>query len=162
MQRPYDSLPVKVSASLIALCIGLALGGCGGSSSAPSEASAESAEPEVTVPEGAPPKRLVVREIKKGTGPAAKLGDLVTTQWVGVLYKTGKEYYSTWKDHHLSSFKIGAGWIVTGLDYGVRGMRVGGRRELIVPPALGYEDVGTALIPPNESLVYVIELLAIK
>jgi peptidylprolyl isomerase len=149
---------VKRSIPFIVLCAVFALAGCGGSGSS----SGEKTKPEVTVPKGPPPKKLVIEEIEEGTGAAAKTGDEVTVQWVGVHYKSGKEFYSTWKDHQAFTFKTGAGRVILGWDRGMKGMKVGGRRELIIPPALAYGYAGTTSVPPNETLIYVVDLLAVK
>ncbi|MFI5027430.1 MAG: FKBP-type peptidyl-prolyl cis-trans isomerase [Solirubrobacterales bacterium] len=116
----------------------------------------------MTVPKGAPPKRLVVKEIEKGTGAEAKAGDEVTVQYVGVNYKNGKEFDSSWSRNEPFSFKLGAGMVIPGWDKGVAGMKVGGRRELIIPPNLAYGPAGAPpSIGPNETLVFVIDLLAV-
>jgi peptidylprolyl isomerase len=146
------------SIPFIALCAILALAGCGGSGSSSSGKS----PPEVTVPKGPPPKKLIIKEIEKGTGAGVRTGDQVTVQWVGVLYKSGKEYYSTWKDHHTFTFKTHAGRVIPGFEQGIKGMKVGGRRELIIPPHLAYRFGGTTSVPPYETLIYVIDLLAIE
>lgn len=152
---------MKRSTSFVALCAILALAGCGGSGSSSGEKTKPTA-PKVTAPKGPPPKKLVIKDLKKGTGAGVRTGDLVTVQWVGALYKGGKEFYSSWKDHHIYTFKTGAGRVIPGWDRGMVGMKVGGRRELIIPPALAYEYRGATSVPPNETLILVVDLLAIK
>jgi peptidylprolyl isomerase len=142
----------------IVMCSILALAGCGGSGSS----SGEKTKPKVTVPKGAPPKKLVIEEIEKGTGATAKADDQVTVQWVGVEYKSGKEYGSSWSDHQPFAFEIGKGRVILGWDRGTIGMKVGGRRELIIPPKLAYGYAGTTSVPSNETLVLVVDLLAVK
>jgi peptidylprolyl isomerase len=146
------------SIPFIVLCTVLALAGCGGSRSRPTGET----RPKVTVPKGPPPKKLVIEEIEKGTGAAVKTGDEVTVRWAGFLYKSGHEYYSTWKEHETYTFETGAGRVIPGWDRGMIGMKVGGRRELIIPPALAYQTRGATSIPPNETLIYVVDLLAVK
>ena len=149
---------MKRPAPFIVLCAVLVLAGCGGSESS----SGGKTKPVVTVPKGPPPKKLIVREIEKGTGPAVKIGDEVTVKWLGAQYRNGEEFGSSWADHDTFTFLTNAGRVIPGWDRGVIGMRVGGRRELIIPPALAYEDRGTASTPPNETLIYVVDLLAIE
>ena len=82
------------------------------------------------------------RNSKKGTGAEAKAGDEVTVQYVGVDYKTGEEFDASWDRNEPFSFKLGAGQVIPGWDQGVEGMKVGGRRELIIPPNLAYGPTG--------------------
>jgi peptidylprolyl isomerase len=167
---------VKALVSTLALCALVALAGCGGSgdSSSTTESSGsastestttvkENTKPKVAVPKGKPPKKLVVKEIEEGTGATAKAGDQVTVQYVGVNYKTGKEFDSSWSRNEPFTFNLGAGEVIPGWDEGVAGMKVGGRRELIIPPELGYGEAGSPpAIPPNETLVFVIDLVGIE
>lgn len=158
----------------IAACLALAAAGCGGgdSSSGSSESTASTGEttssaaktkPKAIVPKGAPPKKLVVKEIEKGSGEEATAGDEVTVQYVGVNYKSGKEFDSSWSRNEPFTFPLGAGQVIPGWDQGVAGMKVGGRRELIIPPQLGYGETGSPpAIPPNETLVFVIDLLEVR
>jgi peptidylprolyl isomerase len=163
---------VKLPVALIALCAALAFAGCGSSSDSSSEStgsgaaettsesSAEKTKPKVTVPTGAPPKKLEVKELEEGSGAEAKSGDKVTVQYVGVDYKNGKEFDSSWSRNEPFSFTLGAGEVIPGWDQGVEGMKVGGRRELIIPPELAYGEAGAPpAIAPNETLVFVIDLL---
>lgn len=146
----------------------IAIAGCGGggSSTASTESTATSAEktkPKVVVPKGAPPKKLVVRELEKGSGAEAKAGNEVTVQYVGVNYKSGEEFDSSWSRSEPFSFQLGAGQVIPGWDQGVEGMKVGGRRELIIPPNLAYGAAGSPpAIGPNETLVFVIDLLEVN
>jgi len=119
-----------------------------------------SKKPVVTVPTGPPPTKLETKEIIPGTGAEAKKGDHVTVNYVGVLYKTGKEFDSSWKRNEPFSFTIGKGEVIPGWEQGVVGMKVGGRRELIIPPSLAYGAKGSPpTIPANETLVFVVDLL---
>jgi len=157
------------------VCAALAIAGCGGSSdSSSSESTAggettaaessggEKTKPKVAVPKGAPPKKLEIKEIEEGSGVEAKSGDEVTVQYVGVNYKNGKEFDSSWSRNEPFSFKLGASEVIPGWDQGVEGMKVGGRRELIIPPSLAYGEAGAPpAIGPNETLVFVIDLLEV-
>jgi peptidylprolyl isomerase len=149
---------MKKPISFIVLCTVLVLAGCGGSGSS----SGGKTKPEVTAPNGPPPKKLVIEEIEKGTGAAVKVGDEVTVKWLGAHYKDGKEFGSSWADHDTFTFLTNAGRVIPGWDRGMIGMRVGGRRKLIIPPPLAYGHSGTPEVPPNETLIYVVDLLAIK
>jgi FKBP-type peptidyl-prolyl cis-trans isomerase len=119
-------------------------------------------KPKVTVPSGAAPSTLVTKEIVKGTGPEAKAGQSVTVNYVGVLYKNGKEFDSSWKRSEPFTFTLGKGQVIKGWDQGVAGMKVGGRRELIIPAELAYGKTGSPpTIPPNAPLVFVVDLLGV-
>jgi peptidylprolyl isomerase len=119
-----------------------------------------SKEPTVTPPAGAAPTKLVVKNLITGTGPEAKVGQTVTVNYVGVLFHGGKEFDASWKRSEPFSFALGQGRVIAGWDQGVPGMKVGGRRELIIPSALAYGAKGSgATIPPNAPLVFVVDLL---
>jgi peptidylprolyl isomerase len=119
-------------------------------------------KPAVAVPSGAAPTKLVTKEIIVGTGPEAKAGDSVTVNYVGVLYKGGKEFDSSWKRNEPFTFALGKGQVIPGWDQGVAGMKVGGRRELIIPSELAYGKTGSPpTIPPNSPLVFVVDLLGV-
>jgi peptidylprolyl isomerase len=121
-----------------------------------------SKEPTVTRPTGAPPTALVKKDLIVGTGPEAKAGQSVTVNYVGVLYSTGKVFDASWKRHEPFSFSLGRGQVITGWDQGIAGMKVGGRRELIIPAPLAYGAKGSPpTIPPNAALVFVVDLLAV-
>jgi peptidylprolyl isomerase len=119
-------------------------------------------KPAVAVPSGATPTKLVTKELIVGSGPEAKAGDSVTVNYVGVLYKGGKEFDSSWKRNEPFTFTLGKGQVIRGWDQGVAGMKVGGRRELIIPAELGYGKAGSPpTIPPNSALVFVVDLLGV-
>jgi peptidylprolyl isomerase len=121
-----------------------------------------SSQPKVTVPSGAAPATLEAKEIIKGTGPEAKAGDSVTVNYVGVLYHGGKEFDASWKRNEPFTFTLGKGQVIKGWDQGVAGMKVGGRRELIIPAELAYGKTGSPpVIPPNAPLVFVVDLLGV-
>jgi peptidylprolyl isomerase len=119
-----------------------------------------STEPKVTPPSGPAPTKLVIKDLITGTGPEAKAGQSVTVNYVGVLFKGGKEFDASWKRSEPFTFTLGRGQVIPGWDQGVPGMKVGGRRELIIPAALAYGAKGSPpTIPPNAPLVFVIDLL---
>lgn len=164
---------------IISLCVALALAvaGCGSSdddssSTQASEATTTeqsggdtnlNAKPKVTVPDGAAPKKLEEVEIVEGDGPEAKAGDEVTVQYVGVGYDSKEEFDSSWSRSEPFTFTLGAGEVIPGWDQGVAGMKVGGRRELTIPANLAYGPAGSPpVIGPNETLIFVVDLLAAK
>ena len=163
---------MKALALSFALCLALGLAACGDDedsttdstdTSAPAAeagGAAEKTKPEVTVPDGAPPKELQVTDLEEGTGAEAKAGDEVTVQYVGVNYKDGSEFDASWDRGEPFTFQLGAGMVIQGWDQGVEGMKVGGRRELIIPPGLAYGPEGSPpAIGPDETLIFVIDLL---
>jgi peptidylprolyl isomerase len=119
-----------------------------------------SKEPHVTPPSGPAPTKLVTKEIIPGTGTEAKSGDAVTVNYVGALYHSGKVFDASWKRNEPFPFTLGKGQVIPGWEQGVVGMKVGGRRELFIPAALAYGAKGSPpTIPPNEPLVFVVDLL---
>ena len=119
-----------------------------------------SKEPKVSPPSGPAPSKLEIKDLITGTGAEAKAGETVTVNYVGVLYKGGKEFDASWKRNEPFSFALGKGQVIPGWDQGVVGMKVGGRRELIIPSALAYGAKGSPpTIPANAPLVFVIDLL---
>jgi peptidylprolyl isomerase len=161
----------------IAACLLLVFAGCGDDDSSttstggdetsaaqPAEPSKEKTKPQVTVPDGAPPKKLVVKDLEVGSGPAAKAGDEVSVQYVGVGYDTKKEFDSSWsRGAEPFPFNLGAGEVIPGWDQGLVGMKVGGRRELVIPADLAYGSAGSPpVIGQNETLIFVVDLEAVK
>jgi peptidylprolyl isomerase len=124
------------------------------------------AEPKVTIPPGAKaPTSLTFKDLKKGTGPKATAGQTVDMQYTGVLFKDGTKFDASWdRGGQPFSFSLGSGQVIPGWDQGIVGMQKGGRRLLVLPPALGYGEQGTpgGPIGPNEPLVFVVDLEAIK
>ena len=167
--------------SLLAVLAAAALAGCGGSSkasgvvTAPSGGDTETTvattpkpppalaeKPVVAVPPGPAPTKLVIKDLVVGTGQTAKVGDTVTVNYVGVLDKTGKEFDSSWKTGQPASFPLTHGGVIAGWVNGIPGMKVGGRRELIIPSDQAYGKTGRSpTIPPNAALVFVVDLLSI-
>jgi peptidylprolyl isomerase len=120
-----------------------------------------SKEPTITVPKGPAPTTLQTKEIVTGTGAEAKTGDAVTVNYVGALYSTGKVFDASWKRSETFPFTLGKGQVIPGWDKGIVGMKVGGRRELIIPAELAYGKAGRPpSIPPNSALIFVVDLLA--
>jgi peptidylprolyl isomerase len=119
-------------------------------------------KPTVEVPTGPPPTQLQIKDLKTGDGAEAKSGDQVSVQYVGVLYDGGKQFDSSWDRGQPFQFQLGSGQVIPGWDQGVEGMKVGGRRELIIPPDLAYGAQGQPpTIPKNATLVFVIDLVSV-
>jgi peptidylprolyl isomerase len=134
-----------------------------GTISDPSAAGTWGTEPTITVPPGAPPTQLESKNLIVGTGPAAKAGDTVSVQYVGVAYSSGKVFDSSWSRGQPFQFELGEGQVIPGWDDGVVGMQVGGRRELIIPPNLAYGASSPgAGIAANDTLIFIVDLLKIN
>jgi peptidylprolyl isomerase len=119
-------------------------------------------KPIVTVPAGPPPTTLVVSDLTEGTGRAAVAGDSILVHYVGVAFSTGEEFDSSWGGESLP-VTLGTGGVIRGWDEGLPGMKVGGRRQLIIPPDLAYGPEGyPGLIGPNETLIFVVDLVRIQ
>jgi len=171
--------PIAVLAALLAA---LALAACGGgddgdddsaatqateqpapqTETEPADLTDTSVKPVIPKPSGSPPRKLVVEDIVKGRGRAAKNGDTVTMNYVGMAFSTGEEFGSSWEGAALPPFQLGSGNVIQGWDKGIVGMRVGGRRKLVIPPALAYGTQGQGPIGPNETLIFVVDLTAIS
>jgi peptidylprolyl isomerase len=120
-------------------------------------------EPVIGKPTGSPPAKLVTKDIVKGKGPKAEQGDLVSMQYTGVSFSTGEKFDASWdRGAEPFQFPLGGGQVIPGWDEGIAGMRVGGRRELIIPPDLAYGPAGSPpAIGPNETLIFVVDLVKI-
>jgi hypothetical protein len=128
----------------------------------PSPAGKFGTAPTVVVPTTTAPTSLEVSDLITGTGAEAKSGETLQVQYVLATYSTHKVVQSSWTSQPFS-FKLGAGQVIAGWDQGMVGMRVGGRRELIIPPSLGYGSSSPgAGIAANDTLVFVVDLLKIS
>ena len=143
----------------------------GTESSAPAETTAKapaiskdlSEKPAVSPPGGDPPTSLVKKDIVKGKGKAAKAGDNVTVQYVGVSFSTGNEFDASWDRGQPFPLQLGAGQVIKGWDRGLVGMRKGGRRMLTIPPELAYGRQGyPPAIAPNETLIFVVDAVDLQ
>jgi peptidylprolyl isomerase len=110
---------------------------------------------------GKAPTKLVVKDLKTGHGKPAKAGDQLTVNYVGVSCSTGTAFDASYPKHQPFPFTLGQGKVIPGWDKGLVGMKAGGRRELIVPAALGYGPTGSGPIAPNETLIFVVDLVKI-
>ncbi|MFF9016959.1 FKBP-type peptidyl-prolyl cis-trans isomerase [Streptomyces sp. NPDC014870] len=119
-------------------------------------------KPEIDRPEGEAPSELTVRDLVVGDGPEAKPGRVVQVHYVGVTFASGKEFDASWDHGRPFKFAVGGGRVIKGWDRGVRGMKVGGRREIIVPPRLGYGNQSPSpSIPAGSTLIFVVDLLSV-
>jgi peptidylprolyl isomerase len=168
---------------LLILVASLAVAACGGSkkddetSAQPTAAATDPPPGKVTVtgalgkkptikvtPDNpTPPGKLVKVDLHKGKGPAAKAGETVSVQYVGALYRDNTVFDNSWDRGKPFPFQLGQGQVIPGWDAGVKGMKVGGRRELVIPPDQAYGAQGSgSSIGPNETLVFVVDLVKIK
>jgi peptidylprolyl isomerase len=119
-------------------------------------------KPEIDFPEGPAPADLEITEIWEGDGPQAKAGDQVKVHYVGVAYSTGEEFDASWNRGAPLEFQLGAGRVIAGWDQGLQGMKVGGRRKLVIPSHLAYGERGAAgVIAPGETLIFVCDLVSV-
>jgi len=177
---------MKLATRITLLVCCLALAACGErpaeeEAAAPAEAAAETEpaggttsigeistdltkKPEIPKPEGDPPTELQTEDIVEGEGPAAKAGDTVQMQYVGVSWSTGQQFDASWDSGQPFTFQLGAGGVIAGWDQGIVGMKRGGRRLLVIPPDLGYGEMGAGngAIAPNETLVFAVDLVQIQ
>jgi len=120
-------------------------------------------KPEVDFYEGEPPADLEITDIIVGDGDEAAPGDRVLVHYVGVAHSTGEEFDASYNRGAPLDFPLGAGRVIQGWDRGVAGMKVGGRRQLVIPPQLGYGDRGAGgVIKPGETLIFVVDLVDVK
>jgi peptidylprolyl isomerase len=119
--------------------------------------------PEIDSIDGPPPADLVVEDLLPGDGAVATPGQTVEVHYVGVAHSTGEEFDASWNRGATFRFPLGAGRVIAGWDRGVAGMKVGGRRKLVIPPHLGYGDRGAGgVIKPGETLVFVVDLVGVN
>lgn len=117
-------------------------------------------KPEIDFPGGEPPAELEIVDEIEGDGAEAQPGQTVTAHYVGVAFSTGEEFDASWNRGQPLSFPLGAGRVIQGWDQGIAGMKVGGRRRLVIPPHLAYGDRGAGgVIAPGETLIFVVDLV---
>jgi len=118
-------------------------------------------KPEVDFVDEAPTD-LVVTDITVGDGDEAVAGKAVSVHYVGVAHSTGEEFDASYNRGAPLQFRLGVGQVIEGWDTGVQGMRVGGRRQIVIPPHLGYGDRGAGgVIKPGETLIFVVDLVGV-
>ena len=129
----------------------------------PMEDSVALQRPEIDPIDGPPPSDLVVEDLWAGDGAEATAGRTVEVHYVGVAHSSGEEFDASWNRGSPLRFPLGTGRVIAGWDRGVAGMKVGGRRRLVIPPHLGYGDRGAGgVIKPGETLIFVVDLLDVR
>ena len=119
--------------------------------------------PQIEKPEGDIPFDLGIEDLTVGEGAEATKGKKVSVHYVGVAFSNGEEFDASWNRGQPFAFKLGRGQVIPGWDQGVKGMKVGGRRKLTIPPHLGYGARGAGgVIKPNETLIFVVDLLGVQ
>jgi peptidylprolyl isomerase len=120
-------------------------------------------KPEIDFPGGPPPTDLEITDVTEGDGAEAKAGSTVSVHYVGVAHSTGEEFDASYNRGSPLQFRLGIGQVISGWDTGVQGMKVGGRRQLVIPPHLGYGDRGAGgVIKPGETLIFVVDLIDVR
>jgi peptidylprolyl isomerase len=123
----------------------------------------ETTKPDVTIPDATPGRQLKIEDLTVGDGEQATKGRKVDVHYVGVAWSTGEQFDASWDRGEPLSYRLGAGEVIVGWDQGVEGMKVGGRRRLTIPPALAYGSRGAGgVIKPNETLVFVLDLVGVR
>jgi peptidylprolyl isomerase len=151
---------MKLLPLLLAVCAVLSLAACGSDSSAETRSKdAATLGPKPRIPTGPTSKKLIVKDLVEGTGVAAEEGDELTVHYVAGIYETGKEIESAWVEGNPLGFTLGSGAWLKGWEEGVPGMRVGGRRVLIMPTNRKEVPPGSKL---GDTLVYVVDLVEAK
>lgn len=119
-------------------------------------------KPVITIPNTNPPTELQIEDLEMGKGAEAVTGKMVKVHYAGVAWSTGKEFDASWNRGQPFAFGLGMGQVIKGWDEGVRGMLEGGRRKLTIPPSMGYGARGAGnVIKPNETLVFVVDLIKV-
>ena len=161
-----DRIPRRAVLLVLSAALALAPAACG-KDDKKSDAAGSGVDltkkPTVEVPAGAPPTTLQSKDIVVGTGAEAAAGQKVSVQYVGVSFSTKKQFDASWDRGAPFKFTLGAGNVIRGWDQGVAGMKVGGRRQLVIPPDLAYGAAGyPPVIAGNETLVFVVDLVGVS
>lgn len=169
------SAPTRIVTVVAGLSLAVGTAGClGGSATASSEhrpvaraipaignASNLSAEPIIRADKSRPPNKLLTKDLVRGSGTKATVTSTVSVKYVGADYRNGKVFTSsTWTTGKAATFSLTR--VVPGFAEGIAGMKVGGRREIVIPPALGYGSTASGPIQKNETLVFVVDLKAVS
>lgn len=155
---------ISASVLLLAIVVVVVVAGGGSDDESGGKVSDNLEErPVIEASDDPPPTELESNDIVVGDGAEAKTGDSVSVQYAGALYDTGQEFDASWDRGEPFDFDLGTSSVIKGWDEGIQGMKVGGRRELIIPPDLAYGEPGQPpTIPPNATLVFVVDLLEVK
>ena len=120
-------------------------------------------KPQIDFPEGPAPAELVAEDLWEGDGAVAEPGSLISAHYVGVAHSTGEEFDASWNRGAPLDFRLGVGQVIAGWDKGISGMKVGGRRKLIIPPDQAYGAQGQPpTIPANATLVFIVDLVKVS
>jgi peptidylprolyl isomerase len=149
---------VKTFASIVVVCVAMAmaLGGCGDDAAS---STVSAMKPKPPVPQGAHSEKLVVTDLEEGTGAVADTGDRIAVHYVAGIYETGEEIESGWVEGEPHVFTLGSGAMLDGWEEGLPGMRVGGRRQFLIPTSRAVSPPGSEV---GDTLVYVVDLLEIR
>lgn len=117
-------------------------------------------KPEIDFPDAPPPSELQTTDLVEGDGAEATAGSMIRAHYVGVAHSSGEEFDASYDRGEPLLFRLGVGQVITGWDQGIQGMKVGGRRQLVIPPDLAYGDRGAgSAIGPGETLIFVVDLV---
>jgi peptidylprolyl isomerase len=120
-------------------------------------------KPEIDFPDGPPPAELEIVDVTEGSGAEATAGATVLAHYVGVAHSSGEEFDASYNRGEPLAFRLGVGQVIAGWDQGIAGMKVGGRRKLVIPPHLAYGDRGAGgAIAPGETLIFVVDLVDVR
>ena len=120
-------------------------------------------KPEIDFYGTTPPSELEITDLAVGDGAEATAGSTVVAHYVGVAHSNGEEFDASYNRGEPLSFRLGVGQVIRGWDAGIEGMRVGGRRQLVIPPHLAYGDTGAgSAIGPGETLIFVVDLVDVR
>lgn len=148
---------MKTLALIAVVSVALFAAGCGGDATGSATTSPMKVKP--AVPQGAHSEKLLVEDLIEGDGAVAETGDRIAIHYVGGIYETGDETESAWVKGEPYVFALGSGALLDGLEEGLPGMRVGGRRQVLIPTSPDVVPPGTAL---GDTLVYVVDLLELR
>ena len=120
-------------------------------------------KPEIDFPGEEAPTELIIEDLIEGDGTVATAGSTISAHYVGVAHSTGEEFDASWNRGAPLDFRLGVGMVIAGWDQGIEGMKVGGRRRLVIPPHLAYGDRGAgSAIAPGETLIFVVDLVDVR
>lgn len=125
----------------------------------PQVSGAANEAPSITAPTGNPPQELVTEDVISGSGATAEANSTLTVHYTLMAWSTGEIVESSWSGEPAT---FGLNQVILGWQQGIPGMKVGGRRLLVIPPALGYGEAGGGPIGPNETLIFVVDLINIS
>ena len=125
----------------------------------PQVSGAANEAPSITAPTGNPPQELVTEDVISGSGATAEANSTLTVHYTLMAWSTGEVVESSWSGEPAT---FGLNQVILGWQQGIPGMKVGGRRLLVIPPALGYGEAGGGPIGPNETLIFVVDLINIS